>query len=114
MDSYETLTKNLDKDVEYLEQLIAYCNIWENQTLYLLKDLQDIMNLLKNLEDELERRVAGMRRWKGSDIPSSFRLENQVRLIKTIGEMEKALKALDPNKFSIFNLDLARQQLGYA
>ncbi|KAL6200938.1 hypothetical protein ACLB2K_024653 [Fragaria x ananassa] len=111
MDSYETLTKNLDKDLEDLEQLIAYCNIWENQKLFLLKDVQDIMSLLKNLEDELER-VKGMRRRKGYTIIVSLRVS--VRLIKTIGEMEKAPKALDPNKFSIFNSDIARQQLGYA
>lgn len=56
---YETLIKNVDKDVEDLEQLrttplLAGCNNWAPE-IQNLKILRDILNSLKNMEDELEQ-----------------------------------------------------------
>ncbi|KAL6227554.1 hypothetical protein ACLB2K_001511 [Fragaria x ananassa] len=116
MDIYETISKNLDKDVEDLEQLratplISDCNIWD-QEIHLLKDKRDVMNSVKNILHEVEQLDEAMR-GHINEI-RQFHVENQVRLIKTIGEVEKQLKAFDPNdEFNILQSDSARQQLGY-
>ncbi|KAK9935987.1 hypothetical protein M0R45_012854 [Rubus argutus] len=72
-----------------------------------------IENIDKDVEDLEQLRTTTTTR-RIPSLTRKFRFKNQMRLIKTIGKVEERLEALDPYEYSIFDLDSARQQLGYA